>query len=99
MKLLNFLDNIADKIWDYITDKFWKDDPSMNHHVGFAIWSHPFTDSYEHQDENGNCVKGPALVHDHHGSYDEYAEAHPSDLEIEGRKIKEKIEKWSQGNG
>ena len=54
MKLLNFLDNIADKIWDYITDKLWNDDPSMNHHVGFAIWSHPFTDSDEHQDENGN---------------------------------------------
>lgn len=73
MKLLNFLDNIADKIWDYITDKLWKDDQSMNHHVGFAIWSHPFTGSYEHQDENVNSV-----------------EAHPSDLEIVGSKIKEK---------
>ena len=75
MKLLNFLDNIADKItdkiWDSITDKFWNDDPSVNHHVGFAIWSHPFTGSYEHQD----------------------------DLEIVGSKIKEKIEKGSQGNG
>lgn len=99
MKLLNFLDNIADKIWDYITDKLWKDDQSMNHHVGFAIWSHPFTGSYEHQDENVNCVEGPALVHDYHGGYDEYAEAHPSDLEIAGRKIKEKIERWSPGNG
>lgn len=54
MKLLNFLDNIADKIWDYITDKLWNDDPSINNHVGFAIWSHPFTGSDEHQDENGN---------------------------------------------
>lgn len=89
MKLLNFLDNIADKIWDYITDKLWKDDQSMNNHVGFAIWSHPFTGSYEHQDENVNCVEGPALVHDYHGGYDEYA-AHQSDLEIVGSKIKEK---------
>lgn len=58
MKLLNFLDNIADniadKIWDYITDKLWNDDPSINHHVGFAIWSHPSTSSDEHQYENGN---------------------------------------------
>ena len=49
--------------------------------------------------EKANCVEGPALVHDYHGGYDEYAEAHQSDLEIEGRKIKEKIEKRSQGNG
>ena len=54
MKLLNFLDNIADKIWDYITDKLWNDDPSINNHVGFAIWSHPSTSSDEQQDENGN---------------------------------------------
>lgn len=37
MKLLNFLDNIADKIWDYITDKLWNDDPSINHHVGLLF--------------------------------------------------------------
>ena len=99
MKLLNFLANVTDKIWDSITDKLWKDDPSVNHHVGSDIWSHPFTGSYEHQDENGNWVEGPALGHGYHGGYDEYAEAHPSDLEVLGRKIKEKIEKWSPGNG
>lgn len=36
-----------------------------NRHVGEDIFSHPFSGSYEHQDENGNWVEGPALGHGH----------------------------------
>ena len=38
-----------------------------NRHVGEDIFSNPFTGSYEHQDENGNWVEGPALGHGYEG--------------------------------
>jgi hypothetical protein len=41
-----------------------------NRHVGEDIFSHPFKSSYEHQDENGNWVEGPALGHGYEGGYD-----------------------------
>ena len=41
-----------------------------NRHVGEDICSHPFTGSYEHKDENGNWVEGPALGHGYEGGYD-----------------------------
>ena len=41
-----------------------------NRHVGEDIFSHPFSDSYEHQDENGNWVEGPALGHVYEGGYE-----------------------------
>lgn len=41
-----------------------------NRHVGEDIFSHPFTGSYEHQDENGNWVEGPALGHGYEGGYE-----------------------------
>ena len=41
-----------------------------NRHVGEDIFSHPFSGSYEHQDENGNWVEGPALGHGYEGGYD-----------------------------
>ena len=40
-----------------------------NRHVGEDIFSHPFTGSYEHKDENGNWVPGPALGHGYEGGY------------------------------
>ena len=42
-----------------------------NRHVGEDIFSHPFSGSYEHQDENGNWVEGPALGHVYEGGYEE----------------------------
>jgi len=44
-----------------------------NRHVGSDIFSHPFTGSYEHQDENGNWVPGPALGHGYEGGYVDYS--------------------------
>ena len=41
-----------------------------NRHVGEDIFSHPFSGSYEHQDENGNWVEGPALGHVYEGGYE-----------------------------
>ena len=41
-----------------------------NRHVGEDIFSNPFIGSYEHQDENGNWVEGPALGHGYEGSFD-----------------------------
>lgn len=41
-----------------------------NRHVGEDIFSHPFSGSYEHQDENGNWVEGPALGHGYEGGYE-----------------------------
>ncbi len=41
-----------------------------NRHVGEDIFSHPFTGSYEHQDENGNWVPSPALGHGYEGGYE-----------------------------
>ena len=41
-----------------------------NRHVGEDIFSHPFTGSYEHKDENGNWVPGPALGHGYEGGYE-----------------------------
>ena len=41
-----------------------------NRHVGEDIFSHPFSGSYEHQDENGNWVPGPALGHGYEGGYE-----------------------------
>lgn len=38
-------------------------DVKPNFHVGQDIWSHPITGCYEHKDENGNWVEGPALGH------------------------------------
>ena len=38
--------------------------------VESLIFSHPFKGSYEHQDENGNWVEGPALGHGYEGGYD-----------------------------
>ena len=40
-----------------------------NRHVGEDIFSHPFQGSYEHKDENGNWVEGPALGHGYEGGY------------------------------
>lgn len=40
-----------------------------NRHVGEDIFSHPFSGSYEHQDENGNWVEGPALGHGYEGGF------------------------------
>lgn len=41
-----------------------------NRHVGEDIFSHPFTGSYEHKDENGNWVPCPALGHGYEGGYE-----------------------------
>lgn len=41
-----------------------------NRHVGEDIFSHPFTGSYEHKDENRNWVPGPALGHGYEGGYE-----------------------------
>ena len=41
-----------------------------NRHVGEDIFSNPFTGSYEHKDENGNWVPGPALGHGYEGGYE-----------------------------
>lgn len=41
-----------------------------NRHVGEDIFSHSFTGSYEHKDENGNRVPGPALGHGYEGGYE-----------------------------
>lgn len=41
-----------------------------NRHVGEDIFSHPFTGSYEHKDENGNWVEGPALGHGYEGGFE-----------------------------
>ena len=41
-----------------------------NRHVGEDIFSHPFSGSYEHQDENGNWVEGPALGHGYEGGFE-----------------------------
>lgn len=41
-----------------------------NRHVGEDIFSHLFSGSYEHQDENGNWVEGPALGHGYEGGYE-----------------------------
>ena len=41
-----------------------------NCHVGEDIFSHPFSGSYEHQDENGNWVEGPALGHGYECNFD-----------------------------
>ena len=41
-----------------------------NRHVGSDIFSHFFTGCYEHKDENGNWVEGPALGHGYEGGYD-----------------------------
>ena len=41
-----------------------------NRHAGEDIFSHPFQGSYEHKDENGNWVEGPALGHGYEGGYD-----------------------------
>lgn len=41
-----------------------------NRHVGEDIFSNPFTGFYEHQDENGNWVEGPALGHGYEGGYE-----------------------------
>ena len=49
-----------------------------NRHVGEDIFSHPFTGSYEHKDENGNWVPGPALGHGYEGGYS--FEFDPDDL-------------------
>ena len=40
-----------------------------NRHVGEDIFSHSFSGSYEHQDENGNWVPGPALGHGYEGGF------------------------------
>lgn len=40
-----------------------------NRHVGEDIFSCPFTGSYEHKDENGNWVPGPALGHGYDGGF------------------------------
>lgn len=40
-----------------------------NRHVGEDIFAHPFTGSYEHKDENGNWVEGPALGHGYEGGF------------------------------
>lgn len=37
-----------------------------NRRVGEDIFSHSFSGSYEHKDENGNWVEGPALGHGNH---------------------------------
>lgn len=41
-----------------------------NRHVGEDIFSNPFTGSYEHKDENGNLVPGPALGHGYECNFD-----------------------------
>ena len=41
-----------------------------NRHVGEDIFSNPFSGSYEHMDENGNWVEGPALGHVYEGGYE-----------------------------
>lgn len=41
-----------------------------NRHLGKDIFSHPFTGCYEHKDENGNWVEGPALGHGSEPGYD-----------------------------
>ena len=41
-----------------------------NRHVGEDIFSHPFSGSYEHQDENGIWIEGPALGHGYEGGYE-----------------------------
>lgn len=41
-----------------------------NRHIGKDIFSHPFSGSYEHQDENGNWVEGPALGHGYEGEFE-----------------------------
>lgn len=41
-----------------------------NRHVGEDIFSHSFTGSYEHKDENENWVPGPALGHGYEGGYE-----------------------------
>ena len=41
-----------------------------NRNVGKDIFGNFFTGSYEHKDENGNWVPGPALGHGYEGGYD-----------------------------
>lgn len=59
-----------------------------NDHVGKDIWSHPITGCYEHKDENGNWVEGPALGHGNTGGYADYCEQHKS-----------KLDKWLEKKG
>ena len=66
-KIQNWLIGITDKavIPVYsVADKYLgTKDVKPNDHVGKDIWSHPIFGSYEHKDENGNWVEGPALGH------------------------------------
>lgn len=66
-----------------------------NRHVGTDIFSHFFTGCYEHQDENGNWVEGPALGHGYHGGYDDYCKEHPSKIDKALKSIKTHIEEFT----
>ena len=57
-----------------------------NRHVGEDIFSHPFSGSYEHQDENSNWIEGPALGHGYSGGYE-----YKLDVETFFSKFKNKI--------
>jgi hypothetical protein len=47
-----------------------------NRHIGEDIFKHSIAGSYEHKDENGNWVEGPALGHGYEGGYADYNAAH-----------------------
>ena len=52
-----------------------------NSPITHDIIDHPIVGKYEHKDENGNWVEGPALGHAYSGGYDEYCEKHKSKLD------------------
>lgn len=45
------------------------------------ILSHPMSGCYEHKDETGNWVEGPALGHCNSGGFDEYSKNHKTKLD------------------
>lgn len=82
-KLIELTDRLASKIYA-VADAFADlmkgtlgdfHATKENCHVGGDVWSKPFSGSYEHKDENGNWVEGPALGHgsdpgfDYHDSF------------------------------
>ena len=70
-------EKIKNKVKEIKESKVYKD-----------IFSHPITGCYEHKDENGNWVEGPALGHSYSGGYDDYREQHQT-----------KLDKWLKEKG
>lgn len=84
-KTVNGIYKVADKCFDM-------EDVTPNTHVAKDIWLHPMSSCYEHMDENGNWVEGPAHGHGGSDSFETYNEKHPSFIDRLYSSVENKLE-------